>query len=317
MANLVPAEGSGTVVVLEEGEGEEVELDKVAERCLLRRDFAEARDVSLAALDNLLCENLASGSGVRLAFVLGQSLFELGDLAGTDKTHLRRIYGSFKSIPDEVVVLWVALLAAKGEAETLRRFTDSYVKLNSSRLGDVAGGTFLQLYVFDVLCEALDEPQRARDWLAGNLRAPKDQKTKRRLEKRVDAYVRGRSERGGEGPPTKGEGGREASGADLPGDAGAGASEAIEGSRGGRAAAAPDSEGGEAAPPRSSGSWVDSIAARAASMDQKQIAVAGAVAATFLYALYSERKFISRATGRAWDRLKAGGKALGSFLVGG
>ena len=62
--------------------------------------------------------------------------------------------------------------------------------------------------------------------------------------------------------------------------------------------------------------WAERLAERAAGLDQTQALVAGALAATFLYALYTERRTLRNGWSRLSGRVKAGGRALGGFLVG-
>ena len=301
MANeLLPAEEpSSSEVPVNFGERPsdgDLAPEESAEHRLLLRDFGGARDASLAALDAMVCDELGTGAAVRLAFVLGQSLFELDELADSDKRYLRRVFGSFKSIPDEVVVLWLALLARKGERETLRRFSDAFVKLNSDRLADVSGGAFAQVYAFDVLCEALGEPGRAREFAEGTLSGKGDAVAREALLARIEEH---------EASVAAEEDDAERRVAEEP--------EAAQAEAAGEEDHAGDKEGegaGAGAP------WAERLAERAAGLDQTQALVAGALGATFLYALYTERRTLRDGWSRLSGRVKAGGRALGGFLVG-
>lgn len=274
-------------------DGMEAEAD-LAEVWLLRREFEKARDAALASLDAMSHEDADSNSGIRLSFVLGQALRELGELGDADKK-LRRVYGSLTAVPDQVAVLWVALLASRGEEEeaTLRRFTDAYVKLNAKRLRDIGGGAFLQLYVVDVLCEALGEPKRAKTWVETHLAQPKDRKLKSSLLGRIRVHE---EESATPAPRNakEAEESREGEGTDDPRDGLGTADQAS-------APAGAIPEDGRPSGGKGSDFW--------SSLDRSQVVVAGILGTTFLYAVYTERKAICRAATR-------GARAVGRFLVG-
>mmetsp|Transcript_3207 Transcript_3207/g.8063 ORF Transcript_3207/g.8063 Transcript_3207/m.8063 type:complete len:355 (-) Transcript_3207:69-1133(-) len=267
-----------------------------AERLLLNRDFAAARDKSLAALDDMGYEDFATASGVRLGFVLGQALFELRELALADKT-LRRVYGSFTCIPDRVVTLWLALLVQRGERECLERFTAAFIKVNQKRLGGVAGGAFLHLYLVDFLCELSGAPEKAAEWLDAHLKGKGDEALEKQLRKRVEAFAEERKEQERRRAEAEASGERDPSsglalaGGEQPATGVSGPGQASSSSSVPKAAAAAGEVG------------ASSLLGR---LDTSQVVVAGAICSTFLYALYSERKSIRTAAGRAWSALTHG-----------
>lgn len=260
-----------------------------AERHLLAKDFDGARDISLGALDVMGHEDLAKSSGVRLAFVLGQALFELNELSDADKK-LRRIYGSFTAIPDSVVVLWLTLLAEKGERGALSRFTDAYVKLNRKRIGGIAQGAFLQIYVVDVLCELFNEPGKATEWLEEHLAAAGDKKLRLSLESRIEEY---KKKKEGEDEEKERKEKKEK-----------GKHWAAEAERDTRARREGNRDGGL---PSVGGEEEDKqgksllAGGKKKQLDSGQTMVAAAVGGLFLYALYRERKAMVGAARRAWD----------------
>ncbi len=275
-----------------------VEWTAQAERLLLSRDFAAARDKSLAALDDMGYEDFATGSGVRLGFVLGQALFELGELASADKT-LRRVYGSFTCIPERVVTLWLALLVQRGERECLERFTAAFIKVNQKRLGAIAGGAFLHLYLFDFLCELCGAPDKATAWLDANLKGAGDAKLAKQLRERVEAFAEEKRE------AERAEERREAEAAAGPGRQGEGDGEKVAGE--GRGSKGPAARAGEVPAAGASGPGQQPVASSLLGrLDATQVVMAGALCSTFLYALYSERKSIRTAANRAWSALTKG-----------
>ena len=63
------------------------------------------------------------------------------------------------------------------------------------------------------------------------------------------------------------------------------------------------------------GSVLDEFVSKVRGLEKSELVAAGLVGSTFLYALYSERKSIRRATGKAWSKTSAMVQAFGRYLV--
>ena len=281
-----------------------------AERHLLARSFERARDIALEALDECMSQDaFASSSGVRLSFVLGQALFELGELSDADKK-LRRIYGSFTMIPDMVVVLWVTLLATKKERETVKRFTDAFIRVNKGRLGKVAEGTFLVCYVQLVLCDALDDPAKAQEFLDSlELQGAKDNALKQKLQKSIAEYAEQTQQGGSKDQEEKEEALADSGRQDPRSGPTEGTGENKQSSSGRVHGEGKDGESS------SDKGVVSEFVHKMKHLETHEMVLAGLAGSTFLYALYSERRAIARSANRVWSRASGAMQSISKFLL--
>mmetsp|Transcript_11176 Transcript_11176/g.28278 ORF Transcript_11176/g.28278 Transcript_11176/m.28278 type:complete len:282 (+) Transcript_11176:65-910(+) len=169
-------------------QGAESARAELAERYLLAREFREAHETALETLEGLDHGELGSDAAVRLSYVLCQALFETQEDPDAERT-LRKVYGSYLAIPDKVATLWLALLIIKGQEDKLLKFAQSYMKVHKNRLSEIDGGSFVTMYVIDVLCELCREPDKARTWLETNLSDLKDSDFRDGLEEKVVAFA--------------------------------------------------------------------------------------------------------------------------------
>ena len=158
-----------------------------AERYLLVRNFEKAIEISKVALIDLDHEEFDSNSAVRLAFVLGQAKFELNDLEDAAKL-LRRIYGSFLSIPGQVVTLWLILMIETATKETVVAFAEGFTKLYKNKIGGLDRGKFALIYVTKVLCKLCADPEEAEEWTDTHISGSEFKTLKDILVLRIQAY---------------------------------------------------------------------------------------------------------------------------------